>query len=198
MKLLSTERESSPNLEDEEVFPGLPDVKPSKDVTKTLGKAKHPVAASTPMNKSPVDKSTPKSNKSQADAEQQQPPSKHQLSSSDNEVVFKGKKATYDHLVCPEATTEDEENNNKGDLKGHSVLAKDLAKSYKAKKRVVTPTQVRNLASGLSLATRTRLREGDLIEIDGLEGTVRDIALLRVAVRSVDGIRQRRFSRAGS
>ena len=53
---------------------------------------------------------------------------------------------------------------------------------------LIAPSQLRNLASGLALATRSRLREGDLIEIEGLEGTVRDIALLRISVRrSIDG-----------
>src|SRR5690606_1100823 len=35
---------------------------------------------------------------------------------------------------------------------------------------VVAPMQLRNLASGLSLATRTRLREGDLVTIGAIEG----------------------------
>ena len=52
---------------------------------------------------------------------------------------------------------------------------------------LVAPTQLRNLASGLSLATRSRLREGDLVTIGALEGTVRDIGLLRVGLRTVDG-----------
>jgi len=52
---------------------------------------------------------------------------------------------------------------------------------------VVAPMQLRNLASGLSLATRTRLREGDLVTIGAIEGTVRDVGLLRVSLRTVDG-----------
>jgi small-conductance mechanosensitive channel len=52
---------------------------------------------------------------------------------------------------------------------------------------LVAPMQLRNLASGLSLATRSRLREGDLVTIGALEGTVRDIGLLRVSLRTVDG-----------
>lgn len=52
---------------------------------------------------------------------------------------------------------------------------------------LVAPTQLRNLASGLALATRTRMREGDLVRIGELEGTVRDIGLLRVNLRTVDG-----------
>lgn len=51
----------------------------------------------------------------------------------------------------------------------------------------VAPMQLRNLASGLSLATRSRLREGDLVTIGALEGTVRDIGLLRISLRTVDG-----------
>jgi small-conductance mechanosensitive channel len=52
---------------------------------------------------------------------------------------------------------------------------------------LIAPLQLRNLASGLALATRTRLREGDLIRVGELEGTVRDIGLLRVDLRTVDG-----------
>jgi small-conductance mechanosensitive channel len=52
---------------------------------------------------------------------------------------------------------------------------------------LVAPTQLRNLASGLALSTRTRLREGDLIRVGEIEGTVRDIGLLRVDLRTVDG-----------
>jgi hypothetical protein len=52
---------------------------------------------------------------------------------------------------------------------------------------LVAPLQLRNLASGLSLATRARLREGDLVTIGALEGTVRDIGLLRISLRTVDG-----------
>jgi hypothetical protein len=52
---------------------------------------------------------------------------------------------------------------------------------------LVAPMQLRNLASGLSLATRSRLREGDLVTIGSLEGTVRDVGLLRVSLRTVDG-----------
>lgn len=52
---------------------------------------------------------------------------------------------------------------------------------------LIAPMQLRNLASGISLATRSRLREGDLITIGALEGTVRDIGLLRVSLRTVDG-----------
>lgn len=52
---------------------------------------------------------------------------------------------------------------------------------------VVAPMQLRNLASGLSLATRARLREGDLVTIGAIEGTVRDVGLLRVSLRTVDG-----------
>jgi hypothetical protein len=52
---------------------------------------------------------------------------------------------------------------------------------------LIAPTQLRNLASGLALATRTRLREGDLIRVGELEGTVRDIGLLRVDLRTIDG-----------
>jgi hypothetical protein len=52
---------------------------------------------------------------------------------------------------------------------------------------LIAPLQVRSLASGLSLATRSRLREGDLVTIGALEGTVRDIGLLRVSLRTVDG-----------
>lgn len=52
---------------------------------------------------------------------------------------------------------------------------------------LVAPTQLHNLASGLALATRTRLREGDLVRIGALEGTIRDISLLRVQLRTIDG-----------
>jgi len=52
---------------------------------------------------------------------------------------------------------------------------------------LVAPMQLRNLASGLALATRSRLREGDLVTIGALEGTVRDIGLLRVSLRTIDG-----------
>lgn len=52
---------------------------------------------------------------------------------------------------------------------------------------LVAPMQLRNLASGLSLATRSRLREGDLVRVGELEGTVRDVGLLRVGLRTVDG-----------
>lgn len=52
---------------------------------------------------------------------------------------------------------------------------------------LVAPTQLRNLASGLALSTRSRLREGDLVTIGDLEGTVRDLGLLRVGLRTVDG-----------
>jgi small-conductance mechanosensitive channel len=52
---------------------------------------------------------------------------------------------------------------------------------------LAAPTQLRNLASGLALCTRTRLREGDLIRVGEIEGTVRDIGLLRVELRTVDG-----------
>jgi hypothetical protein len=52
---------------------------------------------------------------------------------------------------------------------------------------LIAPTQLRNLASGLALSTRTRLREGDLIRVGELEGTVRDIGLLRVDLRTIDG-----------
>jgi small-conductance mechanosensitive channel len=52
---------------------------------------------------------------------------------------------------------------------------------------VIAPLQLRNLASGVSLATRSRLREGDLVTIGPLEGTVRDIGLLRISLRTVDG-----------
>jgi small-conductance mechanosensitive channel len=52
---------------------------------------------------------------------------------------------------------------------------------------LIAPMQLRNLASGLSLATRSRLREGELVTIGALEGTVRDIGLLRVSLRTVDG-----------
>jgi small-conductance mechanosensitive channel len=52
---------------------------------------------------------------------------------------------------------------------------------------LVAPTLLRNLASGLALSTRMRLREGDLLRIGELEGTVRDIGLLRVDLRTIDG-----------
>lgn len=52
---------------------------------------------------------------------------------------------------------------------------------------LIAPMRLRNLASGLALATRTRLREGDLIRVGELEGTVRDIGLLRVDLRTIDG-----------
>lgn len=52
---------------------------------------------------------------------------------------------------------------------------------------LIAPTQLRNLASGLALATRTRLREGDLVTIGALAGTVHDIGLLRISLRTVDG-----------
>lgn len=52
---------------------------------------------------------------------------------------------------------------------------------------LIAPMQLRNLASGLALSTRSRLREGDLIRVGELEGTVRDIGLLRVDLRTVDG-----------
>lgn len=52
---------------------------------------------------------------------------------------------------------------------------------------LVAPMQLRNLASGLGLSTRSRLREGDLIRVGELEGIVRDIGLLRVDLRTIDG-----------
>lgn len=52
---------------------------------------------------------------------------------------------------------------------------------------IVAPLQLRNLASGLALATRSRMRERDLVTIGSLEGTIRDIGLLRVSLRTVDG-----------
>jgi small-conductance mechanosensitive channel len=52
---------------------------------------------------------------------------------------------------------------------------------------LIAPMQLRNLASGLSLVTRARLREGELVTIGKLEGTVRDIGLLRVSLRTADG-----------
>lgn len=52
---------------------------------------------------------------------------------------------------------------------------------------LVAPMQLRNLASGLSLAPRSRLREGDLVTIGALAGTVRDIGLLRISLRTADG-----------
>lgn len=52
---------------------------------------------------------------------------------------------------------------------------------------LIAPMQLRNLASGLSLSTRLRLREGDLLRIGEIEGSVRDIGLLRVEVRTIDG-----------
>ena len=51
----------------------------------------------------------------------------------------------------------------------------------------IAPTQLRNLASGLSLSTRTRLREGDLVCVGPHEGIVRDIGLLRVGLRTSEG-----------
>jgi hypothetical protein len=63
---------------------------------------------------------------------------------------------------------------------GISVLGLALA-------GLVAPMQLRNLASGLALATRSRLREGDLVTIGALEGTVRDIGLLRISLRTIDG-----------
>ena len=51
----------------------------------------------------------------------------------------------------------------------------------------IAPTQLRNLASGLALSTRSRLREGDLVTIGEFEGTVRDIGLLRIGLRTADG-----------
>jgi small-conductance mechanosensitive channel len=52
---------------------------------------------------------------------------------------------------------------------------------------LIAPMQLRNLVSGLSLVTRSRLREGELVTIGKLEGTVRDIGLLRVSLRTADG-----------
>ncbi|MCA9684921.1 MAG: mechanosensitive ion channel [Myxococcales bacterium] len=56
---------------------------------------------------------------------------------------------------------------------------------------LAAPAALRNLSAGLGLMTRTRMREGDLIEI-GLErgplrGTIRDIGLLRVSLRTAEG-----------
>ncbi len=51
----------------------------------------------------------------------------------------------------------------------------------------IAPTQLRNLASGLSLSTRSRLREGDLVTVGEHEGIVRDIGLLRVGLRKAEG-----------
>ena len=51
----------------------------------------------------------------------------------------------------------------------------------------IVPTQLRNLASGLSLSTRSRLREGDLVTVGEHEGIVRDIRLLRVDIRTAAG-----------
>lgn len=52
---------------------------------------------------------------------------------------------------------------------------------------IATPVQIRNLGAGLSLAARSRIREGDLIEIGDIEGTVRDIGLFRVTLRTAEG-----------
>jgi hypothetical protein len=52
---------------------------------------------------------------------------------------------------------------------------------------VIAPTHLRNLASGLALISRSRLREGDLVAVAGIEGRVRDIGLLRVSLRTADG-----------
>ncbi|EDM80021.1 hypothetical protein PPSIR1_20379 [Plesiocystis pacifica SIR-1] len=52
---------------------------------------------------------------------------------------------------------------------------------------IAAPTHLRNLGAGLALIPRTRLREGDLVTVGALEGTVRDIGLLRVSLRTGAG-----------
>ncbi|NVB40249.1 mechanosensitive ion channel [Pseudenhygromyxa sp. WMMC2535] len=49
------------------------------------------------------------------------------------------------------------------------------------------PTLLRNLGAGLGLMTRARLREGDLVEVGDIQGTVLDVGLLRVSLRSAGG-----------
>lgn len=52
---------------------------------------------------------------------------------------------------------------------------------------VAAPVPLRNLGAGLSMMMRSRLREGDLVEIGELEGTVRDVGLLRISLRTAEG-----------
>jgi hypothetical protein len=52
---------------------------------------------------------------------------------------------------------------------------------------LASPSSARNLAAGLGLALRARFRPGDLIRIGELEGTVDDIGLMRVSLRTREG-----------
>jgi hypothetical protein len=52
---------------------------------------------------------------------------------------------------------------------------------------LASPMGVRNLAAGLGLLLRARPRPGDLIRIGELEGTVDDIGLMRVSLRTREG-----------
>ncbi len=51
----------------------------------------------------------------------------------------------------------------------------------------IAPTSLRNLAAGLGLALRGRLRPGDLVRIGDVEGTIRDVGLARVRLRTAEG-----------
>jgi hypothetical protein len=52
---------------------------------------------------------------------------------------------------------------------------------------LASPQAARNLAAGLGLILRARPRPGDLIRIGELEGTVDDVGLMRVSLRTREG-----------
>lgn len=52
---------------------------------------------------------------------------------------------------------------------------------------LANPSGVRNLSAGFGLVLRARLRPGDLIQIGALEGTVDDVGLMRVSLRTREG-----------
>lgn len=52
---------------------------------------------------------------------------------------------------------------------------------------IALPTWVRNLAAGISLANRSRFREGDQVRLPSAVGSVRHIGILRTAIRAGDG-----------
>lgn len=52
---------------------------------------------------------------------------------------------------------------------------------------LASPSTARNLGAGLGLALRPRIRPGDLIRIGELEGTVDEVGLMRVSLRTREG-----------
>lgn len=52
---------------------------------------------------------------------------------------------------------------------------------------IATPGLLQSVVAGLSLAVRARLREGDQIEVDGFQGSVRTLGLVRTQLRMEDG-----------